>query len=156
MDEMDEQEAAAEFIRMMKPLQGELDDVSNTFAMFQKRAASAADHCAEHAGKLPDLLAANQARGGPSRRYADGTPCPREDRRRCANAHGIHAPAFRGRQTRHARSRLPFVRRRRRGRPRRGWLPIAYFTAKTASRIAAQIAVLTKTGSHGQGLAVAA
>jgi hypothetical protein len=50
----DEQEAAAEFIRMMKRLQGELDDVSNKFAVFQKCAASAADHCAEHAGKLPD------------------------------------------------------------------------------------------------------
>jgi hypothetical protein len=50
----DEQEAAAEFIRMMKRLQVELDDVSNKFAVFQKCAARAADHCAEHAGKLPD------------------------------------------------------------------------------------------------------
>jgi hypothetical protein len=51
---MDEQEAAAEFIGMMKRLQGELDDVSNKFAVFQKCAARAAGHCAEHAGKLPD------------------------------------------------------------------------------------------------------
>jgi hypothetical protein len=50
----DEQEAAAEFIRMMKLLQDELDDVSNKFAAFQKGASRAADHCAEHARKLPD------------------------------------------------------------------------------------------------------
>jgi hypothetical protein len=35
-------------------VQVELDDVSNKFAVFQKCAASAADHCAEPAGKLPD------------------------------------------------------------------------------------------------------
>jgi len=50
----DEQEAAAEFIRMMKRLQVELDDVSNKFAVFQASAARAAGHCSEHAGKLPD------------------------------------------------------------------------------------------------------
>ncbi|MDQ6703622.1 MAG: hypothetical protein M3Z96_11245 [Pseudomonadota bacterium] len=50
----EEQQAAAEFIGMMKRLQVELDDASNKFAVFQKCAARAADHCAEHAGKLPD------------------------------------------------------------------------------------------------------
>jgi hypothetical protein len=43
----DEQEAAAEFIRIMKRLQGELDDVSNKFAVFQASAARAAGHCAD-------------------------------------------------------------------------------------------------------------
>jgi hypothetical protein len=37
----DEQEAAAEFIRIMKRLQVELDDVSNKFAVFQACAARA-------------------------------------------------------------------------------------------------------------------
>lgn len=50
----DEQEAAAEFIRMMKRLQVELDDVSNKLAVFQACAVRAAGHCAEHAGKLPE------------------------------------------------------------------------------------------------------
>jgi hypothetical protein len=50
----DEQEAAAEFIGMMKRLQVELDDASIKFAAFQASAERAAGHCAEHAGKLPD------------------------------------------------------------------------------------------------------
>jgi len=49
----DEQEAAAEFIRMMKALQSELDELSNKLAVFQACAVRAASHCAEHADKLP-------------------------------------------------------------------------------------------------------
>jgi hypothetical protein len=40
----DEQEAAAEFIRIMKRLQVELDDVSNKFAVFQACAARQGPH----------------------------------------------------------------------------------------------------------------